>query len=123
MYKRQVLYIKDRGIEKPQDLDGKSMGYTVAGMEDVLARAFCELNEIKDYTLIHVEFAIVPSLVSGRVDSVMGGFRNYEVVAVSYTHLDVYKRQPSWLWLSCSVPSTLCGHLMLCLCSPTGDRA
>ncbi len=75
-----VLYIKDRGIEKPQDLNGKLMGYTVAGMEDVLARAFCEQNEIKDYTLIHIEFAIIPSLVSKRVDSVMGGFRNYEVV-------------------------------------------
>ena len=75
-----VLYIKDRGIEKPRDLNGKLMGYTVAGMEDVLARAFCELNEIKDYTLIHIEFAIIPSLVSKRVDSVMGGFRNYEVV-------------------------------------------
>ena len=35
-----VLYIKDRGIEKPRDLNGKLMGYTVAGMEDVLARAF-----------------------------------------------------------------------------------
>ena len=75
-----VLYIEGRGIEKPQDLNGRPMGYTVAGMEDVLAKAFCELNEVTDYDLVHVEFAIVPSLVSGRVDSVMGGFRNYEVV-------------------------------------------
>jgi len=75
-----VLYIKGRGIEKPADLSGRPMGYTVAGMEDVLAKAFCDLNGIKDYKLVHLEFAIVPSLISGKVDSVMGGFSNYEVV-------------------------------------------
>jgi len=83
-----VLYIKDRGIEKPADLNGRPMGYTVAGMEDVLAKAFCDLNGIKDYKLVHLEFAIVPSLTSGKVDSVMGGFRNYEVVELE---LEGYK--------------------------------
>lgn len=75
-----LLYLEDKGIEKPKDLEGKKIGYTVPGVMDVLTEAFAKINGISRYRLIHVGFTIVQSLVSGKVDAVSGGYRNYEFV-------------------------------------------
>ncbi len=75
-----LLFLKGKGIETPADLEGKIIGYTVPGMEDILAEAFAQINGIKNYTPINVGFAIVQSLVSGRVDAIMGPYKNYEAV-------------------------------------------
>ena len=75
-----LLFLKGKGIEKPADLEGKIIGYTVPGMMDILTDAFAKYNGIKKYTLVNVGFTIVPALVSGKVDAVMGPYKNYEVV-------------------------------------------
>jgi putative hydroxymethylpyrimidine transport system substrate-binding protein len=75
-----LLFMKGKGIEKPADLEGKKIGYTVPGMMDVLMEAFAKINEIKEYEPINVGFAIVQSLVAGKVDAIMGPYKNYETV-------------------------------------------
>jgi putative hydroxymethylpyrimidine transport system substrate-binding protein len=75
-----LLFLNGKGIEKPSDLDGKIIGYTVPGMMDILTDAFAKINGIEQYTPINVGFTIVQSLVSGKVDAVMGPYKNYEVV-------------------------------------------
>lgn len=75
-----LLFLKKTGIEKPADLEGKIVGYTVPGMEDILAEAFMDINGVKNYTPVNVGFAIVQSLVSGKVDAIMGPYKNYEAV-------------------------------------------
>jgi len=75
-----LLFLKETGIEKPADLEGKIIGYTVPGMEDILTEAFTKLNGVKNYTPINVGFAIIQSLVSGKVDAIMGPYKNYEAV-------------------------------------------
>lgn len=75
-----LLFLKGKGIEKPADLEGRTIGYTVPGMMDILTQAFAKKNGIRSYRLVNVGFAIVQSLVSGKVDAVMGPYRNYEVV-------------------------------------------
>jgi putative hydroxymethylpyrimidine transport system substrate-binding protein len=75
-----LLYLEGRGIKKPKDLEGKKIGYTVPSVMDVLTEAFAKINGISRYQLIHVGFTIVQSLVSGKVDAVSGGYRNYEFV-------------------------------------------
>jgi len=77
-----LLFLKMKGIEKPVDLEGKIIGYTVPGMMDILTEAFAQINGINKYTPINVGFAIVQSLVSGRVDAIMGPYKNYETVAL-----------------------------------------
>ncbi len=77
-----LLFLEGKGIEKPADLEGKVIGYTVPGMMDILTDAFTQINGIKKYTPINVGFAIVQSLVSGRVDAIMGPYKNYETVAL-----------------------------------------
>lgn len=78
-----LLFLKGKGIEKPTDLEGKKIGYTVPGMEDILTEAFAKINGIKQYTPVNVGFTIVPSLVSNKVDAIMGPYKNYETVALA----------------------------------------
>ena len=74
-----LLFLEGKGIKAPSDLAGKRIGYTVPGVMDVLLDAFARLNGIKGISTVNVGFSIVQSLASGKVDAVMGGFRNYEV--------------------------------------------
>ena len=78
-----VLFLKNRGISKPSDLDGKRIGYTVAGLMDVLLEAFAKLNGINRYRPVNVGFAIAQSLTAKKVDAVMGGFKTYETVIMA----------------------------------------
>ncbi len=75
-----LLFLKGKGIVRPADLEGKIIGYTVPGMMDILTDAFAKCNGIKEYAPVNVGFTIVPSLVSGKVDAIMGPYKNYEVV-------------------------------------------
>ncbi|ACN13532.1 putative ABC transporter, substrate-binding protein [Desulforapulum autotrophicum HRM2] len=52
----------------------------VPGLMDVRLHAFADLNGIKNDTPINVGFTILPALVSGKVDAVMGPFKTYETV-------------------------------------------
>jgi putative hydroxymethylpyrimidine transport system substrate-binding protein len=79
-----LLFLKGKGINKPSDLEGKRIGYTVPGLMDVLLKAFAEINGIKSYTPINVGFTIVPSLVAGKVDAIMGPFKTYETVELRH---------------------------------------
>ncbi len=79
-----LLFLKGKGISKPADLQGKKIGYTVPGLMDVLLKAFAAMNGIKNYTPINVGFTIIPSLVTGRVDAIMGPFKTYETVVLKH---------------------------------------
>ena len=77
-----LLFLEGHGIEKPSDLEGKKIGYTVPGLMDVLLTAFARLNGIENYQAINVGFNIVASLTAGKVDAVMGPFKTYETVTM-----------------------------------------
>ena len=79
-----LLFLKGKGINKPSDLQGKKIGYTVPGLMDVLLKAFAGINGIKNYTPINVGFTIIPSLVAGKVDAIMGPFKTYETVELKH---------------------------------------
>lgn len=84
-----LLFLKDKGIETPQDLSGKKIGYTVPGLMDVLLSAFAKVNGIQDYQAFNVGFAIVQSLTANKVDAVMGPFKTYETVTMAHKGYEV----------------------------------
>ena len=51
-----LLFLKEKGIKTPSDLNGKTVGYTVPGMMDLLMEAFAKINGIKNYNPINVGF-------------------------------------------------------------------
>ena len=83
-----LLFLKSAGFTTPADLTGKTIGYTVPGLMDVLMDAFARVNGIEDYQLVNVGFSIVPALSAGRVDAVMGPFKTYETVTMAAEGLE-----------------------------------
>ena len=84
-----LLFLKDKGIKVPKDLEGKKIGYTVPGLMDILMEAFAKLNHTEEYTPVNVGFSIVQSLTAGKVDAVMGPFKTYETVEMAHRGYEV----------------------------------
>lgn len=83
-----LLFLKNDAIKTPKDLEGKTIGYTVPGLMDVMLKAFMSINGVKNYEAINVGFTIVPALVAGHVDAVMGPFKTYETVTMAHQNLE-----------------------------------
>jgi putative hydroxymethylpyrimidine transport system substrate-binding protein len=83
-----LLFLKNEKIKTPKDLEGKKIGYTVPGLMDVMLKAFMSINGVKNYEAINVGFTIVPALVAGNVDAVMGPFKTYETVTMAHQNLE-----------------------------------
>ncbi len=78
-----LLFLKEKGFKAPSELSGRTIGYTVPGLMDVLMQAFARINGIENMRLVNVGFTIVPALISGQVDAVMGPFKTYETVTMA----------------------------------------
>ncbi len=63
------------------DLKGRTIGFSVGGFEDALLAAMLKTVglTLADVTLVNVNFALTPALLGGKVDAVIGAFRNFEL--------------------------------------------
>ena len=84
-----LVVLKDGPIKTIKDLKNKKIGFSVGGFEDALLSVM--LNKyglsLKDVTLINVNFSLSPSILSGKVDAVIGAFRNFEL-----NQMDIVKK-------------------------------
>ncbi|MEM8854002.1 MAG: ABC transporter substrate-binding protein, partial [Pseudomonadota bacterium] len=80
-----LVALKDGPVTTLADLKGKTVGYSVGGFEDaVLGRMLDTVGlSLDDVTLVNVNFALTPALLSGRVDAVIGAFRNFELTQIA----------------------------------------
>jgi len=74
----------DKNIKSPADLKGKSIGYSVSGIEQatlatMLAHEKTPADAVK---LINVNFQLTSALLTGNVDAVIGGYRNIEALEI-----------------------------------------
>ncbi len=76
-----LLVLADGSIKTISDLKGKKVGFSVAGVEEVLLSAILARNGLKmsDIELVNVNWSLSPSLMSRQVDAVIGAFRNFEL--------------------------------------------
>ena len=79
-----ILYLKSSGFKTPSDLKGRRIGYSVEPLYRVLFEAVAEKAGLKksDYEIYRVGFNLAPSLLTGKVDAVVGAFRNYEAIQI-----------------------------------------
>ncbi len=84
-----LVVLRDGPIRSIADLKGRKVGYSVGGFEDAMLGAMLNKNglSLDDVTLINVNFNLSPALISGRVDAVIGAYRNFEL-----NQLDILKR-------------------------------
>jgi putative hydroxymethylpyrimidine transport system substrate-binding protein len=75
-----VMALDGGPVKTLADLKGRKIGFSVGGFEDAILGSMLETVGLKlsDVTLINVNFALTSALVSGQVDAVVGGFRNFE---------------------------------------------
>lgn len=75
----------DKSIKTPADLNGKTVGYSVSGIEQatlatMLKHDNLNANAVK---LINVNFQLTSALLTGKVDAVIGGYRNIEALEIT----------------------------------------
>ena len=75
-----VMVLEDGPVKSLKDLKGRKIGFSVSGFEDAILTAMLKTEgvDIKDVTLINVNFALSAALLSGQVDAIVGGYRNFE---------------------------------------------
>ena len=68
-------------IKTLADFKGKKIGFSVSGVEDATLSTMLAKSgvELKDVTLVNVNFQLVSSLMAKQVDGVIGAYRNFEV--------------------------------------------
>ncbi|MBS7542072.1 ABC transporter substrate-binding protein [Ancylobacter oerskovii] len=79
-----LVALKDGPVKSLADLKGKTVGFSVAGFEDALLGTMLASAGLKpsDVTMVNVNFALSPALVAGKVDAVIGAYRNFELTQI-----------------------------------------
>lgn len=76
-----LVALRDGPVRSIADLKGRTVGFSVGGFEDAMLRAMLGRHGLglDDIRLVNVNFALSPALVSGKVDAVIGAYRNFEL--------------------------------------------
>lgn len=76
-----LLVLEDGPIKSTADLKGRKVGFSVAGVEEVLLSTILARHghTLDDIELVSVNWSLSPSLMSGQVDAVIGAYRNFEL--------------------------------------------
>jgi putative hydroxymethylpyrimidine transport system substrate-binding protein len=75
-----VLALGKSNIKSMADFKGKKIGYSVSGVEEATLGTMLKKEglSLTDITMVNVNFQLVSALMSGQVDGVIGGYRNFE---------------------------------------------
>ncbi len=84
-----LVVLADGPVRSLADLKGRKVGFSVGGFEDALLKAMLARQGLTlgDVTLVNVNFSLSPALIAGKVDAVIGAFRNFEL-----NQMDLEKR-------------------------------
>jgi len=76
-----LVALKDGPVKTLADLKGRTIGFSVGGFEDALLKAMLATAGLglDDVKLVNINFSLSPSLIAGKVDAVIGAFRNFEL--------------------------------------------
>ncbi len=76
-----LVVLDDGPIAALADLEGRKIGYSVGGFEEALLGTMLAPYGLglADVELVNVNFSLSPALIAGRVDAVIGAFRNFEL--------------------------------------------
>jgi putative hydroxymethylpyrimidine transport system substrate-binding protein len=76
-----VTVLRNGPIRELADFRGKRIGYSVAGFERIVMAAMLANTGIREDELrfVAVNFGLSTALMSGQVDAIIGGFRNFEL--------------------------------------------
>jgi len=80
-----VMSLTSAGITRPRDLVGKTVGYPGIPSQEAFLATMLEADGATrdDVKLVDVGFSLVPAVVSGQVDAVMGAYWTHETIVAA----------------------------------------
>ncbi len=77
-----LMSLKTAGITRPADLKGKTVGYPGIPSQEAFLATMLETDGLtaSDVELVNVEFNLLPALISGQADAVMGAYWTHETI-------------------------------------------
>lgn len=82
----RVVFLKDSPIQTPKDLEGKKVGFPGTPINEPMVKAMVKHDggDPDKVEMVDVGFELNSSIVSKRVDAVVGAYINHEVPVLSY---------------------------------------
>ncbi len=76
-----IASIADKNINRPKDLEGKTLGYTGTEFCEAVIKQMMEADSssVDKLSLINVGFDVMSSMTTGNVDATFGCFINHEI--------------------------------------------
>lgn len=76
-----LLVLEDGPVKTIADLEGRRIGFSVAGVEEALLAAILGKHDVPydSVELVNVNWSLSPALMSKQVDAVIGAYRNFEL--------------------------------------------
>ena len=77
-----VMSLRTAGITRPSDLAGTTIGYPGIPSQEAYLATMLETDGLSmhDVTLVNVEFNLLPAVISGHADAVMGAYWTHETI-------------------------------------------
>ena len=77
-----IMALESSGISQPADLAGKTVGVTGVPSDEAMLGAFLEDAglSLDDVEVVNVGFDLMPSLLGGSVDAIIGGYYVHESI-------------------------------------------
>ncbi|WP_429991474.1 ABC transporter substrate-binding protein [Metabacillus fastidiosus] len=81
-----AVFLKDSSIQTPKDLEGKKVGFPGTPVNEPLIKAMVKHDggDPEKVEMVDVGFELGSSIVSKRVDAVVGAYINHEVPVLSH---------------------------------------
>ena len=75
-----ILSLSDKNIQKPKDLEGKTVGYAGTALSEALVQTMMEANgaDFASVEMVNVGFELMSSMTTGNVDATIGCLVNHE---------------------------------------------
>ncbi|RXI95584.1 ABC transporter substrate-binding protein [Anaerobacillus alkaliphilus] len=85
-----VVLLNDSPVKTPKDLEGKTVGFPGIPLNEALLKTMVKNDggNPDNVTMIDVGFELGTSIVSGRVDGVIGAYINHEVPVLKHKGYD-----------------------------------
>lgn len=86
-----IVYKADSDIERPRDLEGRTVGYPGIPVNEPIVEKMVEADggQFEEVDLVDIGFELQSSLVSDRADAVSGAYINHEVPVLEHAGTSV----------------------------------
>lgn len=77
-----LIVLKSSHITTLEDLKGKRIGYSVPGVDTSILNTMLQTHglHLRDVVPVNVKWALTASLMTKKVDAIVGGYRNFELI-------------------------------------------